>query len=1007
MIVQDEMTNHSANRFYADLAEYQLHAARLALAARDRPRAEELWQQACKLLIAYGWHKDITIFELLDPFPALINADRMRARARLEGLQGLCERVPLHTDLKETRHAWSRWWTLLALADPVAAVELVAKQSLSECNDPHELLSGAMEDVWNEKHEDVDPTLSGLLRLTLDSPMTQADAMQLKLLADGSGGSEESTRVLMTWLLARADERPISYSVTNSPELIANDDEVLAGINEIAGIVDLPKVLAVSDATEEIDESESSAPDRAGRRPIRTTGNTEYDGFPPGSLGIARAIRVWRSRPYESLEPEWNTDRFANVIGYRLLELLSEARQQEASSTLQSLADASGLGDRGGILRAIAEGLDRHGANELAAIAYTFVWTRARSGGGWLTFGGTENIDALERASVLAPNISHRIVADEIAQAVTNPRFGTYGISQAVIHALTVGAVGCPGMSASESAFSTWDEAYAVISERAPRVDTSDDPEHPYISDSNAGSRAIPNNLETAFALATLTSLGDASREKKRRTLIAAQMLLNGYPDVAAPAFNYALRTISDPATLTWLLRLIEHATAGNGRVNHYCQETLRDLAQRDHLTVRALARRLLTGDEPPIPRPTPADQALLDGFDRTILIASGDNAHARDATPGLDELITSAAGERLWRGEEILPGLTEALRSRVAIMMAEEGTKKRLRRQLRSFALGQRSRPPDAFLAYEQGVEECLQLAAAGGREARLIAGEPIVDPIDWEDGLASAILDDPIAAIALESTRQPRPLLAPPPTRGSNIWTGVRSLANGGAEGSIESALERGGLLFSTLRMESVDALPLPQVDHASFAGWRWLATIEQRWIKQPRSQNDGTLLSERYRAVEIRNQHDRQALDRMPLMSGDSRTWENETGFTQERASLELTQPLIGVYEAPLTQNNGRHGLGFPGSLLTPTIPLATLLGLRPSSLFSLEDDNGIGLALVVWRAEYDTSEYYLAWPRIVGCGIAIRPDLLARLVSLIGEDRIISRDFVIGDSDLATE
>src|SRR5439155_10661331 len=71
-LIADEIARGSGRRFYSDLAEYRLLGARLALASEDRGAAEALWHEACVFLTAYGWHKDITIYEVLDPLPALI-----------------------------------------------------------------------------------------------------------------------------------------------------------------------------------------------------------------------------------------------------------------------------------------------------------------------------------------------------------------------------------------------------------------------------------------------------------------------------------------------------------------------------------------------------------------------------------------------------------------------------------------------------------------------------------------------------------------------------------------------------------------------------------------------------------------------------------------------------------------------------------------------------------------------------------------------------------------------
>ena len=85
----------------------------------------------------------------------------------------------------------------------------------------------ALEDVWEEWHEHVDPLISGALRLSLDKPLDRRDSAQLKRLAEDTTTNREPVRQLMTWLVARADERPVVYSYSNSAELLAKDDGTL------------------------------------------------------------------------------------------------------------------------------------------------------------------------------------------------------------------------------------------------------------------------------------------------------------------------------------------------------------------------------------------------------------------------------------------------------------------------------------------------------------------------------------------------------------------------------------------------------------------------------------------------------------------------------------------------------------------------------------------------------------------------------------------------------------
>ncbi|MGA3346607.1 MAG: AAA family ATPase, partial [Terracidiphilus sp.] len=591
-LIADEIAKGSARRYYSDLAEYRLVAARLALAAKDTERATVLWRETCEFLTAYGYHKDITIYEVLDPLPALIRADPQRGRLRVAAIQGLCERLPLHTDGRETRAAWSRWWEVLAKADPVAAIDLAVPTLLQKCNDPYELLDDALEDVWEEWYERVDPLISGALRLSLDKPLDRRDSEQLKRLAEDTTTDSEAIRLLMTWLVARADERPVSYSYSNDAELLAKDDIVVTGLNQIAASVDVPVISLINRASTPRHEAALIAsPNRKSKN--STADVVSYSPFPGGLPGLSRAIRAWRRKPYDAQSEEWAVERFTNVIGYRLVELAADGRLEEAESALRSLGDSVTLGERSGILRHVAEGLERHGENRLAAVAYTLAWTRARGHGGWMTFGGQTELDSLERASALDAGVARYVVAEEVERAVA-ASYGPYGISQALVFAFASEAIRVNGAAPLDTAFAVWDEACAVISARAPRVSDDDDPDDPYLPPIPDAGQAVPGNLDAAFALAVLGSLFHPSRERKRRTLLATQLLLEQRPDVIASAVSFALSTISDPATLVWLLSVIDLSREKGVAVVAACQPVLRELSSRGLLTVRALARRLV-----------------------------------------------------------------------------------------------------------------------------------------------------------------------------------------------------------------------------------------------------------------------------------------------------------------------------------------------------------------------------------------------------------------------------
>lgn len=85
-----------------------------------------------------------------------------------------------------------------------------------------------------------------------------------------------------------------------------------------------------------------------------------------------------------------------------------------------------------------------------------------------------------------------------------------------------------------------------------------------------------------------------------------------------------------------------------------------------------------------------------------------------------------------------------------------------------------------------------------------------------------------------------------------------------------------------------------------------------------------------------------------------------------------------PLLGVDRDMVAAGDAAHGLGLPDLTLTAGRWLRAALHLRPGAPLTLEDDRGLALRLICWRTEYERSSYHLAWPRMTGCAVVIRPD-----------------------------
>lgn len=969
-LAQSEFDNGAGRRFYSDLAGYRLIHARLALATGESDKARSLWLDACRFLAAYGWHKDITIYEILDPLPSLIAADPVRGRHRVACVQPLCERVPWHTDLDETRAAWGRWWELLAIADPVALAELAAQEMLDECNDPNALLHEARTDLWTKWHEEADPVVATALWLTLDVVPEAKTVPALGQLAEAIAGSpSEEESALLRWALSRADERLYRHDDKTSPELEATDQELVSALNSVAESANAPRIRPLPQRLR--DESRSRDPYLGEPKLVSVEDRLTQmilPDIPPGPAGLLRAIRAWHHRQ-DRTASEQAFDRMTNIIGYRLLELAEAGRADEAAQILHTIARPTDLREGALLLGQVAKGLDMHGQPTLAAEAYALAWSHTRGQGGWLNFGGETSIESLRRATQLDSEIALQVIAQETERIVASGPYGTYGITQALIFAFTHQALAVKGSPPIDLAFALWDEAAAVIAERAPRVHDSDDPKHRYIPPRPDSGATVLGDLNQAFATATLAGLAHPGRENKRRSLLAVRALMSRRPAVAAPAISLALAHLSDPATLTWLLSLLKSHKDPDDILTEQTVGELKKLAQGPLLPVRALARELLP-DAQQIPL-GPSDPGLLATPSPLLWTPTAEQPHK---LTGDEEVILAPARFRLNSAENLHRGFTEAVLNNARQVLDSGPFRERLSSQLDAYRSRGSQRWPDAYLATEETVEDTVQKTAAGIRAFRIQNGLSVPDPAVWERHLAEALTDAPHLPLAFEASRWPRPDIEPPPAIDDHIWTAAGP--------------------HQTLQIEPVDQAQI--LGDGPLTGWRILGSVERQIFPAKRQQDDGHVTL-RFTGAEVRAPSDLGPLGTLPFTNGDLRAWLYPPTWQAGVTTTLSSQPLLGLDGDMVAAKDSRHGLGVPLHVIAPTAPLCAALELSPATPFTLNDDAGPALALILWRTHYDRSDYYLAWPRVTGCAIAVRPDLLTR-ISQAASEPVFIRSFV---------
>lgn len=1004
-------------QFYSDIADETLFAARTELDAGDHAAARDLWRSACQLLVAYGWRKDPTIYELLDPFPMLTTADPQRARERLPALQGICERVWLHTDGKGTRQAPARWWTLLATADPVALADLVAPAVHRRSNEPAEHLHDALTELWRAWCAEADPVVLGALRLAMNAPLDPSDAKAFARLAQEAPNPACTAGHLLTSTLARLDERPPRYPVTNTDEMIASDEVNVTAVNlavrsaNAPTVHPLPNLASAPDHGQRYDRPTPSSPDD----PAGHLGAMVLPTFPPGPAGTARAVRAWQARPYSDTSEAWTVDRAALVLGFRLLELAQNGRSEEAVTHLKHIADGSGFGRDSDLLSALADGFALRGEKRLAAVAGALAWTRARGSGGWLAFGGETHLDALRIATDADAGTVLDVVGEEISRTVRSDRVET-GVTQALIIAFATGALrleqpehqNSVTQAGTDAAFMCFDAAMEVIGARTPRMQDHDDPDLPYAPPSSDVNERAPGDLDAAIATAVIAFLARPEREAKRRALLATEYLLTHRPEATANGLHHALASQSDPGSLTWLLSLLTQTVDPGSPALAASADTLAALAAGPHLVVRVLARTLCA-TPPALPAPDLADLELVDENVPRLWIPGAEGHAMADDERFIRAILGDFAGERLEGAEPILPGLIAATLRRLSIALDDDDLQRKMRRQLDQLGDSDAEENwPDTWLAIAEAAEESVQRAAAGVRLADPRRGV-LSEPGAREAKLAEALLGHPSLAITLEATRQPRPPVPVPPSRYDPMWESLFPLldASGGVapddsmdrsgDGRGETSTSRGaqyrGAESCYATVVTSVLTDFTQLTDAG-SGWRVLASIERLRSSASRMAKEQDVIVSRFRGPEIRADGDREGFEHPPFVSGALEQW----GWAMEfPAPFRSVEPLSGMDTRVGEGTDTRMGLGLPKIVITPSLPLIAILrATQASRLYELGDDDGPLAALRTWRCLYDTSDYHQSWPRLEGTALVVTERAFDRLSAAV--TRLTLRDFI---------
>jgi len=438
--------------YYSTHAEYNMSLAVVQMNIGLDEKAEESWKAAGIYLAGYGYRKDITLFDIIESVPVLLESSKDSALKALENLQPLIAAVLRHTDGRETKHTPNTWFENLLFVDSSSAIDVLARTVLEEdCIESWPTIR-ALQSVAKYSSGKANPILVDALWETIPFEVEY----------ENNGKKEAKLRLEPLDLLYKTNSslalerlHRLSAQAANDATKYNYDSVVL--IEQFA--LDHGSDIQCNISKPVKDKTTNNHESLSARSPAFLF-DVKALPFPPypSLVDVMSGIRAVSSK---SNEPE-ELRSISLYLAYKLDEMLGNDDEVGARRILHFFAReiSAPLSSQVHPLSDVALYLENAGCDSLATIAYALAYTQSRGGGGWYEFGGDKHSDALHRAIALDRNLAQQTVADEVSYRLRNTEYGA-GISKGLINRIVE-------WGDSDVAAASWKEAFDVISHRLP-----------------------------------------------------------------------------------------------------------------------------------------------------------------------------------------------------------------------------------------------------------------------------------------------------------------------------------------------------------------------------------------------------------------------------------------------------------------------------------------------------------------------------------------------------------
>lgn len=605
--------------YYGYHARHAMYSCRVL--SETEVEAASSWRRATQFLAAYGHHKDITIFELLESAPVLAGSGRAEALEAIASTQTMTEALLDHTDGRATGNAINVWFRAVADIDVTLGIQLLAQAR-----------HGTRDAFGRYLEEAFEMCLSRVADLA--SPSVRAWCWALVPFEpdyDGDGERLARAKIEAATEFCNIDADAGAVVLRLVASQIANDarGHFSTAVKWLSTQQAVPFDLEVS----ETDPEDSKALPNGEPPQLEERLSRQFPGpLLPNAHDYRAAlvgVRHWTERTYHDA-PQFQSGQLVIGLGFRLLQLAEEGKSGLAVRLLKELARCRWFSEEEPPLVGIAEGLALHGATELAAVAYALAYARARGQGGWSPMGDAHHEHLLNHAVELDKEVALQIFAQEIVE-VASEWPGSMGITRAMVERLA-------SLGDHDAARRVWWAAFEVVEKRIPLR-----PDAPTVFPRLADEVTLNWSVNEALCALVLTELHDPRIQRKLQGLLALHCLIDVEPSALEGPACWFLT--SNCLTSSMVLTLKAYAVhEGRATIASRLLNVFMDNAVGGSWFGRMLTRRLVEGHGTVGATPTydrlPVSTANVAKFARQRFeyFADGGIRQALSSVPGASE---------------------------------------------------------------------------------------------------------------------------------------------------------------------------------------------------------------------------------------------------------------------------------------------------------------------------------------------------------------------------------